>query len=92
VGILIILEKMILLFLRILPKNMDLVLAVNFMCILSIVTDILSFYVGKIDVAITYKSIIAMFLISSMLIISVLIGVIKKYVLKVNLIERVISY
>jgi len=71
---------------------MDLVLAVNFMCILSIVTDILSFYVGKIDVAITYKSIIAMFLISSMLIISVLIGVIKKYVLKVNLIERVISY
>jgi hypothetical protein len=60
--------------------------------ILSIVTDILSFYVGKIDVAITYKSIIAMFLISSMLIISVLIGVIKKYVLKVNLIERVISY
>jgi hypothetical protein len=71
---------------------MDLVLAVNFMCILSIVTDILSFYVGKIDVAITYKSIIAMFLISNMLIISVLIGVIKKYVLKVNLIERVISY
>lgn len=60
--------------------------------ILPVVVNILSFYVGDIEVSMSFGSIGLMLTISSILTISVMLGVIKKHVLRSDLIQRVRSY
>lgn len=60
--------------------------------LMPIIVDILSYYVGTMEGLISYNSVIVMFILSFVLILSVMLGMVKKYVFDPNLIHRVRDY
>jgi putative ABC transport system permease protein len=57
--------------------------------VLPIIVNILSYYVGDMDIILSFKGIGLLFIASWVLITAILLGVIRKHILKSNLIERV---